>query len=51
VGGALLHAGALNGASFDAGLHTLGGLVGLRASYCPTPGLRVLTVGLEIRIF
>jgi hypothetical protein len=51
VGGALLHAGALNGASFDAGIHALGGFVGLRASYCPTPGLRVLTVGLEIRIF
>jgi hypothetical protein len=51
VGGALLHAGDRNGPAFDAALHTLAGFFGLRAGYCPTPGLRVTTVALEIRIF
>jgi hypothetical protein len=51
AGGALLHAGDRNGAAFDAGLHTLGGFVGLRVGYCPTPRLRIATVALEIRIF
>ncbi len=51
AGGSLVHAGDRNGVAFDAGLHTLGGFVGVRASYCPTPGLRITTVALEIRIF
>ena len=51
AGGALVHAGDKNGVAFDAGLHTVGGFFGVRASYCPTPGLRITTVALEIRIF
>jgi len=51
AGGSLVHAGDRNGVAFDGGLHTLGGFFGLRASYCPTPGLRITTVALEIRIF
>lgn len=39
------------GAGFDAGLHTLGGFFGLRVGYSPTPGLRMTTVSLEVRIF
>jgi hypothetical protein len=51
AGGSLVHAGDRNGVAFDGGLHTVGGFFGLTASYCPTPGLRITTVALEIRIF
>jgi hypothetical protein len=51
VGGSLVLARGKVGAGVDLGLHTFGGLVGLRAGACPTPGLRFLTLGLEIRIF
>ncbi len=51
AGGSLVHAGDRNGVAFDGALHTLGGFFGVRASYCPTPGLRITTVALEIRIF
>lgn len=51
AGGSVVHAGDRNGVAFDAGLHTFGGAFGVRASYCPTPGLRITTVALESRIF
>ena len=51
VGGSLLRTRGITGAGLDVGLHTFGGLFGLRVGYAPTPGLRMTTVALEIRVF
>lgn len=51
VGASWVHAGDRNGAGFEVGLHAMGGMLGVRATYCPTPGLRIFTVGAELRIF
>lgn len=50
-GSALLATHGEVGAALDAGLHTLGGFFGLRVGHGITPGLRITTVALEIRIF
>jgi hypothetical protein len=51
IGASLVHAGDRNGAGFSVGLHTQGGILGVRATYCPTPGLRIATLGAELRVF
>lgn len=39
------------GVAGDVGLHTFGGLFGLRLGYSPTPGLRMTTITFELRVF
>lgn len=51
VGGSLLRTRGITGMGVDAGLHTFGGLFGLRVGYSPTPGVRMTTVAFEIRVF
>jgi len=51
VGGSVFRAKDRAGVGFDGALHTLGGFFGLRVGYSPTPGLRMTTVSLEVRIF
>ncbi|MFT3771015.1 MAG: hypothetical protein QM820_36840 [Minicystis sp.] len=50
-GGSVLTAAGKAGVGVDAGLHTFGGMFGVRAGYSPTPGLRMTTLALELRIF
>lgn len=51
VGGAALFTHGKVGAGVDLGLHTFGGMLGLRVGYCPTRELRMTTLAIEIRIF
>jgi hypothetical protein len=51
LGGSLLRARDRMGTAFDVGLHTLGGFLGARVGYSPTPGLRMTTIAFEIRVF
>ena len=51
VGGSVFTVGGKTGVGFDAGLHTFGGLLGVRAGYSPTPGLRMTTLAFELRVF
>ncbi|APR86530.1 Hypothetical protein A7982_11879 [Minicystis rosea] len=51
VGGSVFSALGKAGAGFDAGLHTYGGIIGVRVGYSPTPGLRMTTLAAELRIF
>ncbi len=51
LGTSVFQLGQLTGVSMDAGLHVFLGALGLRVSASPTPGLRLVTVGLEIRVF
>jgi hypothetical protein len=50
-GSSVLTARGTAGVGVDAGLHTFGGLFGVRVGYSPTPGLRMTTIGFELRIF
>lgn len=50
-GGSVFSAVGKAGVGADAGLHTFGGMFGLRVGYSPTPGLRMTTLALEVRIF
>ncbi|MEO5729472.1 MAG: hypothetical protein ABI134_33540 [Byssovorax sp.] len=51
LGGSLLRTRGTTGMGLDVGLHTLGGLFGLRVGYSPTPGVRMTTIAFEIRVF
>ena len=51
AGGSVFTLGGKAGVGFDAGLHTFGGIFGLRVGYSPTPGLRMTTLALELRVF
>jgi hypothetical protein len=51
VGGSLLLAGGRPGAFFEAGVHTFGGMLGLRVGRSHSPGVDVGTIGVEVRIF
>ena len=51
TGGSLFTVGGKTGVGFDAGLHTFGGMLGVRAGYSPTTGLRMTTLAFELRVF
>jgi hypothetical protein len=51
AGGSVFTVGGQTGVGFDAGLHTFGGILGVRAGYSPTPGLRMTTLAFELRVF
>jgi hypothetical protein len=51
LGGSILLTRGTTGMGFDAGLHTFGGLFGLRVGYSPTSGVRMTTIAFEIRVF
>lgn len=50
-GGSLLFAGGRPGAFLEAGVHTFGGMLGLRVGRAHSPGVDVGTVGVEVRIY
>ena len=51
AGGSVFTVGGKAGVGFDAGLHTFGGILGVRAGYSPTKGLRMTTLAFELRVF
>jgi hypothetical protein len=51
AGGSVFTVAGKTGVGFDGGLHTLGGIFGVRVGYSPTPGLRMTTLAVEIRVF
>lgn len=51
VGGAALYARDQVGVAWEAGVHTLYGVLGLLLSHAPTPGFRTTTVTIAFRYF
>ena len=51
IGSALLHHRDQAGASYEAGLYTLFGFLGLQAAFVPTRGLRSTSLTLNVRVF
>lgn len=50
-GASVFSAKSQAGVGGDVGLHTFGGLFGLRLGHSPTPGLRMTTITFELRVF
>lgn len=51
LGGSAFYARSRIGVAYEAGLYTLGGVVGAQVTFAPTPGLRSTTVTLSLRYF
>lgn len=51
IGGAAVYHRDRPGASYEAGLYTLFGMLGIQAAYIPTPGLRAASLTLHVRVF
>lgn len=51
IGGAAVYHRDRPGVSYEAGLYTLFGMLGVQAAYIPTPGLRAASLTLHVRVF
>lgn len=51
IGGAAVYHRDRAGATYEAGLYTLFGMLGIQAAYIPTPGLRAASLTLHVRVF